>query len=135
MAARMLRTGNAECDARFHLHKNRITLKKEAAFNRKDQPDPAVATTIPPSAGPAARATLNPAEFKATAEAWRGGEITSGVMACQAGSFMTAPTPMRKVKPSRIHGLVACRSVRIPRAAAATIIQLWVNSRSRRRSI
>jgi len=53
------------------LHKKKITPKNDAAFNRNDHPDPAAATTIPPSAGPTARATLNPAEFSATAEKHR----------------------------------------------------------------
>src|SRR5437879_11985007 len=88
---------------RFHVYKNRITPKKEAAFRRKDHPDPAVATTMPPRAGPAARATLNPAEFSATADAWCWGETTSGVIACQAGSFITAPTPIRDVNRSSAH--------------------------------
>src|SRR5215470_16794487 len=114
MAAGRLRAGRGACGARFHVYKNRITPKKEAAFNRNDHPDPAAATTSPPSAGPTARATLNPAEFSATAEAWRSGETTSGVMACHAGSFMTAPTPIRKVKNRSIHGVTAPNSVNKP---------------------
>src|SRR5579864_8088905 len=96
---------------RFHVYKNKITPKNEAAFSRKDHPDPAAATTIPPSAGPTARATFNPAEFKATAEAWRAGVTISGVMACQAGSFTIAPAPSTKVNASRVHGVTAFSSV------------------------
>src|SRR5271165_747635 len=100
-----------------------MTPKNEAAFSKKDHPDPAAATTIPPSAGPTARATLNPAEFKATAEAWRSGEITSGVIACHAGSFIAAPKPSKNVNTSSTHGFTACSRVRTPSAAAATTIQ------------
>src|SRR5215469_11968859 len=126
IAARIVRTGSATCGARFHVYKKRITPKNDAAFNRNDQPDPAAATTIPPSAGPTARATLNPAEFNATADAWRCGEITSGVIACHAGSFITAPTPIRNVNRSSIQGLTAPSRVKAPRMAAASTIQLWV---------
>src|SRR5215471_3093165 len=120
MAARMLQAGKGACGARFHVYKNRITPKKDAAFNRKDHPDPAAATTRPPSAGPAARATLNPAEFSATAEAWCCGDTTSGVIACHAGSFITAPTPIRKVNTSSSQGLTDPRRVSAPKIAAAT---------------
>src|SRR5579864_7655697 len=124
MAALILRVGCGMGGIRFHVYKNKITPKKDAAFSRKDHPDPAAATTIPPSAGPAARATLNPAEFSATADTWRWGETTSGVIACHAGSFITAPTPIRNVNRRSSHGLTAPNSVRIPRAAAARTIQL-----------
>src|SRR5579859_7812531 len=97
MASRTFREEQGSSGTRFHFHKNKITPKNDAAFSRNDHPAPAAATTIPPSAGPTARATLNPAEFKATAEACCAGETTSGVIACQAGSFMTAPSPSRKV--------------------------------------
>src|SRR5271165_7472916 len=104
-----------------------ITPKNDAAFSRNDHPDPAAATTIPPSAGPTARATLNPAEFSATAEACRCAETTSGVIACHAGSFITAPRPRKKVNTSSVHGLTSRHNVIPPSAAAATTIQLWVN--------
>src|ERR1700749_892411 len=109
---------------RCHLHRKKITPKNAAAFNRKDHPDPAAATINPPSAGPAARATLNPAELSATAEACLSGETTSGVIACHAGSFMTAPSPRTKVNASSTQGLTALSKVITPRAAAATTIQL-----------
>src|SRR5436305_3721276 len=111
-----------------------MTPKNDAAFSRNDDPEPANATTIPPSAGPTARATLNPAEFSATADPCCAGETTSGVMACHAGSFITAPIPSRNVNASNDQGPTAWNNVRTPRARAATIIQLWVNNSSRRRS-
>src|SRR5450755_4933656 len=99
-----------------------ITPKNDAALSRNDQPDPAAATTTPPRAGPTARATLNPAEFSATADACFAGETTSGVIACQAGSFITAPSPSRNVNISSTQGSTACSSVNTPSAAEATTI-------------
>src|SRR5215469_9178019 len=114
MASRTRPVANDARGAHFHRYKNRITPKKDAALRRNDQPEPAAATTIPPIAGPTARATLNPAEFNATAEACLSAETTSGVMACQAGSFITAPKPIRNVKTSSAQGLTAPNSVSTP---------------------
>src|ERR1700674_3396320 len=116
---------------RFHLYKKKITPKKEGAFNKNDHPDPAAATPSPPRAGPRARATLNPAEFSATAAACLRGETISGVIACHAGSFITAPSPRRNVKANSIQGLTTFSSVNTPNAADATTIQLWVKRRRR----
>ena len=99
---------------RRQLYKKKITPKNDAPFKRNDHPAPATSTTIPPNAGPTARATLNPAEFSATAEACRCAETTSGVIACHAGSFITAPNPMRKVKPATSMGL-RCRRASVRR--------------------
>jgi len=134
MASRSRCVGSGSCGARFHLYKKMMTPKNDAAFSRNDHPDPAAATTIPPSAGPTARATLNPAEFSATADACRAGETTSGVIACHAGSFITAPSPIRNVNTSNTQGSTEWRSVKTPSAAAATTIQPWVNNKRRRRS-
>src|SRR5271156_1271696 len=134
IASRTRWVGSASWGAQRQRHKNKITPKKDAAFSRNDHPDPAVATTMPPRAGPTARATLNPAEFSATAEACRSGETTSGVIACHAGSFKTAPTPRTRVKSNRLHGVTACSKVSTPSPAAAATIQLWVNNSNRRRS-
>src|SRR5574340_843348 len=116
-----------------------MTPKKEAALSRKTVPEPvaseaAAAITRPPSAGPTARATLNPAEFSATPAGKRSGETISGVMACQAGSFITAPSPSKKVNSSRIQGVTTPRKVSRPRVAAASTIQDWVKINRRRRS-
>jgi len=77
---------------------------------------------------------LKPTEFNATAGACNPGETTSGVMACHAGSFITAPRPSRKVKSSSIQGVMWLVSVRIPNAPEASTIQPCVSSRKRRRS-
>src|SRR5690242_7200347 len=108
---------------RFHVYKNKITPKNEAAFRRNAEPDPAPATINPPRAGPTARAILNPTEFSATAEACCLGETISGVIACQAGSFMDAPSPSKNVNVSKTHGVVRCWSVSTPKAPDATTIQ------------
>src|SRR6185437_9475791 len=102
----MPRIAAASCAWDFQLYRKYMTPENDAALSRNDHPAPAAATINPPSAGPAARATLKPAEFSATAEECWAGETTSGVMACHAGSFITAPIPSRKVKPSSIHGPV-----------------------------
>ena len=81
---------------RFHRYSTTITPKNERAFSKNAVPDPAAAITIPPSAGPIARATLNPAEFIATAAACCSVGTSSGVIACHAGSFITAPSPSKK---------------------------------------
>ncbi len=60
-------------------------------------PEPAAAMTRPPIAGPMARATLKPAEFQATPAAKLRCETISGVIACHAGSFSTAPKPISSV--------------------------------------
>ena len=75
-----------------------------------------------------------PAEFHATPAAKLRWETISGVMACHAGSFITAPRPRRKVKASSIQGVTRPSSVRMPSAAAATTIQDCVNRSNRRRS-
>src|SRR5580692_2550156 len=111
-----------------------MTQKNEAAFSKKATPEPAIAITIPPNAGPTARATLKPTEFKATAGACCRGETTSGVMACHAGSFMTAPRPSKNGNSNRIHGVTFPSSVKTPSSAAATTIQPCVISSNRRRS-
>ena len=111
-----------------------MTPKNETAFSRKASPEPAAAMISPPNAGPMARATLKPAEFHATPAAKLRGETTSGVMACHAGSFSTAPKPIRQVSTSSRVGVILPASVSPPRAAAASTIQLCVNSNSLRRS-
>src|SRR5712671_3038708 len=100
-----MRLGVADASAgRFHLYKNRITPKNDAAFSRNVVPEPTAATTTPPSAGPTARATLNPAEFKATADACCSRRTNSGVIACHAGSFITDPSPSKNVNSRSTHG-------------------------------
>ncbi len=82
-------------------------------------PQPTAATTMPPNAGPTARATLNPAEFRATAEACCSAGTNSGVIACHAGSFITAPSPSRNVNSSSTHGPTQLVSVMMPSVAGS----------------
>ena len=97
-------------------------------------PQPTAATMTPPSAGPTALATLKPAEFRATAEACCLAGTNSGVIACHAGSFITAPKPSRNVNSSSIHGPTRLVRVMMPRVAEASTIHPWVSNRKRRRS-
>ena len=60
--------------------------------------------------------------------------MISGVIACHAGSFMTAPSPSAKVSPNRTQGVMSCRKVSTPSAPAASTIHPCVISRNRRRS-
>ncbi len=106
----------------------------EAAFRKKAVAVPQAAMTMPLKAGPTARATLNPAEFRATAEAKFCSETTSCVIACHGGSLATAPIPMKKVRTSSQTGVTQWPTVRMPSANAATTIQACVNKRTRRRS-
>ena len=80
-----------------------------------------MAITRPPRAGPTARAILNPAEFNATAAASLVGGTRSGVSDCQAGSFITAPTPSKKVNTRRISGVTVRVRVITPSTLAAAI--------------
>src|ERR671937_2803232 len=111
-----------------------MTPKKEAALMRNAMPEPAAAITAPPNAGPMARAMLNPAEFSATADACCSQETISGVIACQAGSFITAPNPKRNVNRSSSHGVITPSMVTTPNAAAAIAIQVCVTRSNRLRS-
>src|SRR5579884_727754 len=121
--------------AGFQLYRKRITPKNETAFSRKAQPEPSVpqqmvAINNPPSAGPTARAMLNPAEFRATAAGNFEGGTRSGVRACHAGSFITAPTPSKNVNTSKICGVTVCVKVITPNTVAAATMELCVNRRN-----
>src|SRR6202023_988136 len=112
-----------------------MTPRKETAWRRTAQPGPAVAPLGPPSAGPAARAMLKPMLPRAMAPGSSGRGTSSGMIACQAGLLAAAPRPSRKVNPSSDQGVIQPASVSTPRAAAATVIQPWLTSSKRRRSI
>src|ERR1700749_3509171 len=88
----------------------------------------------PPSAGPRARARLNPALFNDTASGscWRG--TSSGMMACHAGLFIAVPTLRRQVRTSNTHGEMMLKKVSRLRSATAPSIQACQNSKRRRRS-
>src|SRR5882724_3829887 len=104
------------------------------AFRRKVMPGPAAATISPPRAGPAARAMLKLMEERVTAPGRSSRGTSSGVIACQAGPFIAAPSPRRKVKKRRSPGVMGPARVKRPRPAAANSIQLWVTRRIFRRS-
>src|SRR5579864_1124913 len=120
---------------RRQVYSTAMTPRKETAFRTKVQPGPAVATIKPPSAGPAARAMLKPMLPSAMAPGSSGRGTSSGMIACHAGLLAAAPRPSRKVKPSSHQGVIQPARVSTPRPAAATVIQPWVTSSNRRRSI
>src|SRR5438552_16541935 len=111
---------------RLQRYRKKITPKNEAAFIRNATPELVAAITNPPSAGPTARATLNPTELRATAGAWFSRQTTSGVIACQAGPFITAPRPSTKENSNKIHGGMQPSNDKIPSSPAATTIQACV---------
>ena len=76
-----------------------ITATKLSAFRKKAGPSPTVATSVPASAGPSARAPLNMAEFSpmalvrsslpstiSTVKAWRAGRSTAWAAASRNAS-------------------------------------------------
>ena len=74
------------------------------------------------------------APFNATAFAsWRGG-TTSATIACQAGLLIDPPRPSAKVRSSNATGVARSAKVSQLRTPAATSIQVWHTSSSRRRS-
>src|SRR5262249_42509821 len=108
---------------RFHFKSTKITPKNESAFMRKTQPELEVAAIINPArAGPTARAMLKAAALRATAGGKQRSLTISGVIACQAGSFITAPSPMRNVKNNTMAGETVSRMVRMASIIAATTI-------------
>src|SRR5690348_8506092 len=101
-----------------------MTPKNETALIRKTQPELEVAAIItPPRAGPTARAILKAAALRATAGGKHLSLTISGVIACHAGSFITAPNPSRNVKNNTMAGETVSRIVRMARMSAATTIQ------------
>ena len=63
-----------------------------------------------------------------------GAGTRSGMMACQVGPFMVAPSPSAKVSHNRVHGPVDPVRVIAPSTAAAASINPCVTSSSLRRS-
>src|SRR5579863_7226274 len=74
-----------------HRYKTTMTATKEAELRKNTALGPALATINPPTAGPAARATLKPTEFKATAAGTSSSGTNSGTIDCHAGAFKADP--------------------------------------------
>src|SRR6266849_132937 len=85
-------------------------------------------------AGPIARPMLIGSAFSATARVSSDRGTSSGVMACQVGVFIATPTPSANVKTRSVVGVMRSTNARTASSAAAASIQVWVTSRSRRRS-
>ena len=117
MAATMRSAGKAvSVTGRCHRYRTIITPRKETAFSRKVAPAPTPATMAPPRAGPMARDRLNPALFREMAWVSSRRGTSSGTIACQAGAFMAAPRPSKKVKLNSTQGEAAPRRVRAARS-------------------
>src|SRR5262245_52095093 len=89
--------------------------------------------TNPARAGPTARAEFALMAFKATAGRKSGGGTSSGKVACQAGEFMAAPTPIANVSANKTQEVDIPASVKTPSKQAASSIHPWVKRSSRRR--
>src|SRR5260370_38140288 len=89
---------------RFHKYNTIITPTKEIAFNTNAGPTPINPTTSPPSAGPAARARLNPMELSPIAAGNSDRGTSSGTIACHAGPFIGAPSPTANATASSVTG-------------------------------
>src|SRR5579883_2936369 len=112
-----------------------MTAKNEIAFMMNTTPAFDAAITIPPSAGPIARAMLNPTEFSATAAGSSSRGTSSGIVADHAGWFSDDPMPNPNVSSSSDHGPIRPISVSTPIAAATASISDCVKISQRRRSI
>ena len=88
---------------------------------------------MPPSAGPRARARLNPALLSDTASGSCSRGTSSGMIACHAGLFIAVPTLSRNVSISSTHGERMLRNVsRLSNATAPSIHACQKSSRRRR---
>lgn len=99
----------------------------------KAAPAPAVATMIPPSAGPTLRIRLNPIEFSDTASGRFSRGTISPIDACQDGLFSAVPVPKRKVKPSRTQGV--SRPAKAATASATDTLNMKTCATSRIRRL
>ena len=103
-----------------------LTVKAAAA--------PAAATIMPPTAGPTLRARLKPMELSATAPARSRRGTISPTEACQAGPFIAAPHPIRKVKTSSTQGVIHPAQAKRLRVTDTTSMKTWAASIILRRS-
>src|SRR6266545_7731801 len=111
-----------------------MTPRNDAAFSQKTVAGPDAATIRPPTAGPVARARLNPALLSATAVGSSRRGTSSGTIACQAGALSAPPRPIRNVSVSRIAGVIKPSMVSTPSSTATASIQVCVRMTSQRRS-
>src|SRR4029077_8097782 len=85
-------------------------------------------------AGPIARPMFIGSAFSATARVSSDGGTSSDVIACQVGVFIATPIPSANVRTRSVVGVIRSTNARAASSAAATSIQVWVTSSSRRRS-
>ena len=96
---------------------------------------PATARSSPPSAGPMARAILNPIEVRTSACVSHRRGTVSGTEAAHAGLFNAAPTASRTVNDSRSVASRRPSAATSARITAAASISMLVRIRWRLRSI
>src|SRR2546429_3235631 len=106
MAPTNLSAGRAFCSRVSPQQKTTaMTPTKETAFNTNAPPGPEAAMTRPPSAGPTARAMLNPTLPSATAPGKSSLGTNSGMHDCHAGALVAAPIPSENVSNNNVHGV------------------------------
>ena len=111
-----------------------MTARNEKAFSANATLAPVLANIKPAIAGPTARARLNPALLRATAELnWDDG-TTSVMTAWNAGPIRAVPKARAAVKVRRSAGETKPEKVKPVNKAATNIIQNSLISRMRRRS-
>jgi len=93
----------------FHQINTPMTKAKLIALSRNGAQSPTTAMTNPPTAGPMARLTFMPTEFKAMACRSSDRGTSCGTMAYQAGAMKAAPVPMAKVNINKSQGFITPR--------------------------
>ena len=110
-----------------------MTARNVAALIRKTVPVLVATSTIPPMAGPTARARF---WFTAPREiaCWRSsGGTSSGWSVCQVGDVSAWPVPIAKISASSTHGVTSPARASAPSAVAARSMNPWAMSSKRRR--
>ena len=119
---------------RFHRATTKMTPRNDAALTRKAVPAFAIAMTMPPSAGPMARAKLNSMPLSAAAAARSSCETSSGKTARHEGLSMASPAERAKVRTRSNTGESNPAKVTPARTMATQAIHTSVNKISLRRS-
>src|ERR1700733_11940568 len=91
--------------ARHHI-RAAMTPTLLKASSQKGAAMPNAPTMMPPRAGPIARLTLMPTLFAATADGKSGFGTSLVTTACQGGAVMAEPTATRKLKNSKLIGVI-----------------------------
>ena len=112
----------------------KICPRNDTALSANTAATPAVATTMPPMAGPIAWAAVNAVPFSTSACGRSSRGTSSGTIAAQTGMLRAAPTPSRKVRIRSAGTVARPRYATTASTAATTAIHTCATSSSRRRS-